>query len=263
MNAIERIALIGQIIYLAILLTGSIFLAIYGSYEILAYGTILSLVSLVLIAPKTISERAKIVKEKIMHLKELIAIEDIIPLDPITALRPVRFRLKIKNPLKTFGLRLRFRSYDYINPSSLDLFIAPGEKTEKEIIIVPSGSGRREFSVAIAPLFDENNNLIPSHEADDVEDQKFAYVADEPVAGGLSSKQRSILNSIIRFALFFSASGLVYLSILQLSGLETLLFILTQVMPLVMILQVPALMLLFWLEKRLPEKPSFIFEEEE
>jgi len=70
------------------------------------------------------------------------------------------------------------------------------------------------------------------------------------------------LNSIIRFAIFFSASGLVYLSILKISGMEALIYVLTEIIPFILILQVPALMVLFFLEKRLPEKPSFIFEEE-
>ncbi len=262
MSILKRLAEIGILGYLLTLIIGAAYYFTYNDYLILGYMAYVSIGLLFLIAPYAISEKVEIIAEKIIKSREIIAIEDIVPLDNLEALKPARFRLKIRNPLKTYGVRLRFRSYDYINPSSLDLFLAPGETTEQDIIIVPAGTGRREFSVAIAPLFDENNNLIPSHEADDVAIQKFAYEAEEPAVGVLSSRERSILSSIIRFAIFFSASGLVYLSILKVSGMETLIFILTQVIPLVLILQVPALMLLFYLDRKLPEKPSFIFEEE-
>jgi len=258
----EKIAEFSQIAFIILLAIGAITYTATNSYIVLGYASIITLVIAMLIAPYTIHERVKIIAKKLEEIKEVIAIENIIPLSNLEALKPARFRLVIKNPLKTFGLRLRFRSYDYVNPSSLDLLIGPGEKTEKEIIIVPSGSGRREFSVAIAPLYDENKRLIPDHEADDIAIQKFAFEADEPTIGILSSKQRSILNSIIRFAIFFSASGLVYLSILKISGMEALIYVLTEIIPFILILQVPALMVLFFLEKRLPEKPSFIFEEE-
>ncbi len=261
MSMLRIIGEIGLLSYLALLVIGSAYYFLYSDYLVLGYVAFISVALALLIIPYTVSEKVRVIKEKILKSKKIIAVEDIVPLGNIEALKPTRFRLKIRNPLKTYGVRLRFRSYDYINPSSLDLLIGPGETTEKDIIIVPSGTGRREFSVAIAPLFDENNRLIPSYEADDIAIQEFAYEAEEPAVGILSSRERSILSSIIRFAVFFSASGLVYLSILKISGMEALIFVLTKVIPLVLILQVPALMLLFYLSKKLPEKPSFVFEE--
>ena len=262
MLPIKRLAELGLILYILLLLIEIIWYALYGLSIWFGYLSFLAIISLLLIAPYSISEKTKIIAEKILKPKEMIAIEDIIPLGPIETLKPVRFQLRIRNPLKTYGIRLRFRSYDYVNPSSLDLLLAPGETATEEIVIVPSGPGRREFSVAIAPLYDENNNLIPSHEADDIAIQKFAYEAEEPAMGILSSRERGLLSSLIRFALFFSASSLVYLSILKISGLEVLVFVLTEVIPVLLILQVPALMILFYLDKKLPRKPSFVFEEE-
>ena len=269
MNQLKKlpplIFLIGVSLYLLVLFLGSIMVAI-GSNE-LAYWTIGMLsvgifgLSLVLL-PIFMDWKLEEISEKISKIMKSIAVEDITPIGPVVAMRPAILRLKIRNPLKTYGLRLRFRSYDYINPSSMDLLLEPGETTVRDIIIVPSGSGKREFSVTIAPLYDENNRYIPEHEADDVALQKFSIDVEEAVAGGLSSRERSIISGLIKFAAFFSASGLVYLSILKFSGMESLVFVLTQVVPIVTILQVPVLMLIFYLDKKLPEKPTFVFEEE-
>ncbi|MGQ4891589.1 MAG: hypothetical protein ACP6IP_03770 [Candidatus Njordarchaeia archaeon] len=254
------------IIFLAIAIiwtTYSLVAGVKSAYVLIGYASILLFALSLLIAPRFMEMKLEEIERQILKVQESIAIEDIIPIGNIVALKPARLKLKIKNPLETFGLRLRFRSYDYINPSSLELLLEPGERTEKEVIMVPSGSGRREFSVSIAKLYDENNKLIPEDEADDLALQKFALNVEEPVAGGLSSRERSILSGLIKFAAFFSASGLVYLSILKVSGMESLMFVLTQVVPLITLLQVPVLMLMFYLDKKLPEKPTFIFEEEE
>ncbi len=222
----------------------------------------LSVIVGLILAPNLIKEKLEIIGEKVLRIKETVAVEDLIPFGSLVAMKPTRLKLRIKNPLDTFGLRLRFRSYDYINPSTLSLLLEPGEKTETEVIMVPSGGGKREFSISIAPLYNEEDKLIPDHEADDVALQKFFVEVEEPVVGGLSSRERSIISGLIKFAAFFSASGLVYLSILRISGLESLIFVLTQVLPVVVILQVPVLMLMFYLEGKLPEKPTFVFEEE-
>lgn len=255
--------------FLAILFISGVIWLIYGTLGALkdayvAIGVIsIFLFALALvISPKFMEMKLEEIKEQILKVQESIAVEDIIPIGTIVALKPARLKLKIKNPLKTYGLRLRFRSYDYINPSSLELLLEPGERAEKEVIIVPSGSGRREFSISIAKLYDENNRLIPEDEADDIALQKFVLDVEEAVAGGLSSRERGILSGLIKFAAFFSASGLVYLSILKVSGMESLMFVLTQVVPLITLLQVPVLMLMFYLDKKLPEKPTFVFEEE-
>jgi len=231
-----------------------------GNYYVFGLLSFIALFIVLLFSFITLKEEEVVAKEvkKGKH-GEIIAVEEIVPTSEIIALKPSVLLLKIKNPLKTYGLRLRFRTYDYVNPKILEIPIAPGETTTEDVIIIPTGAGEREFSISIAPLFDENGKYIPPHEADDIEDQDFKFEAEEYIAGGLSHKQRSLLSTLIRFALFFSASGLVYLSILRFSGLEALIFVLTEVMPILMLYQVPALMLAFWLDKKLPEKPTFVF----
>ncbi len=201
-------------------------------------------------------------EEKMSFEKRIGPILDVEPTSRFEALKPTQVRFRIKNILDTFGIRIRFRSVDYINPQTLDLVIPPGGEVVEDVIIIPLGSGRREFAVAYAKLYDEDGYLIPSEAADDIDQQKFAYYAQERTLG-LSSRQKSILSALIKFAVFLSASGIIYLSILRLKGLETFLFIITKVVPIITILQVPALMLLFYLNRQLPEKPTFVFEEGE
>lgn len=239
-----------------------------GSNPQLGYtiGGLLSIIMLILgfsLLPVFMSKKAQLVERKVRRVLEKVAITDITPLGPLRDMKPVTLRLKVRNPLDTFGVRLRFRSFDYFNPTNLHLPLAPGEEESVDVVFIPTGSGEREFSVAIAPLYNEDNLLIPEDEADDVDVQEFSIEVEETVAGGLSSRERSILSGLIKFATFLSASGLIYFSILRVSGLEALIFVLTQVVPIITVLQVPALMLYFYLEGKLPEKPSFKFEESE
>jgi len=254
---------------LSILVIVSLIIPIIAQIDpILGYtiGGIISILMLLYglsLLPFFMSKKVKLIEKRIKKILEKIAIREIIPLGPVREMKPVTLRLKVRNPLDTFGVRLRFRGFDYFNPSNLHLHLAPGEEDIIDVVFIPTGSGEREFSVAIAPLYDKDNLLIPEDEADDVNVQEFTIDVEESVAGGLSSRQRSILSGLLKFATFLSASGLIYFSILRVSGLEALIFVLTQVVPIITILQVPALMLYFYLEGKLPEKPSFKFEEGE
>lgn len=243
-----------------ILICMAISLALYFVAPI--YGGLSVLVTGILVIIKAIKkgkitlEESKLVGEKILS-----PVIDVKPYAEFQVLKPTRVRFKIKNILDTFGIRIRFKSVDYVNPTSLDLVIPPNKSSDEDIIFIPLGAGKREFSISYARLYDKNGHLIPSEIADDLGQQKFQFFAQE-AALGLSSRQKSILSSIVKISAFLSASGLIYLSILQLSGASFLIFILTKVVPLLTILQVPVLMLMFYLDRKLPEKPTFIFEGE-
>jgi len=238
-------------------------LAAILTLAVLGYFDLAGILALILLSISLIiSIKRKIIEERqIMLLREegeKTILGVVAPRAP-RALEPVPLRLKIRNPLNTKGLRVRFHSIDYINPSDLELTIDPGEETDVEVILVPFGSGKREFSITVAPLYDENGNLIPNEIADDISIQQFAYDAEENILG-LSSKQRSLLSSLIRFALTFSAINILAFSYLSTLGLGSILEILSRVVPPLLILQVPVLMLLFYLDGKLPKKPKYVFE---
>lgn len=249
-------------IFLVLLGIGMFGLIVFRSFQMFGVMGFVSLVIILYFSYVTLREEAAVAGFEKVSYRELIAVEDIVAKSEPAAFKPTVLLLKIKNPLKTFGLRLRFRTYDYVNPKVLEVPIPPGGEVEEDVVLIPTGAGKRELSITIAPLFDEDGRYIPPNEADDLDDQKFVFEAEESALGGLSYRQRSLLSSLIRFALFFSASGIVYLSILRFSGLAGLIFVLTEVVPILMLYQVPVLMLAFYLDRKLPEKPTFVFEEE-
>ena len=184
---------------------------------------------------------------------KLSGIVSAVPLEPFVMNSSTKVHLTLKNISDTPGLRVRFHSEDYLNPSSIDVDIPPGSEKMVSINIVPQEKGSRDCVVEFAPLYDKNGDLIPGDAADPIVVNKFSYNAREALAGGLTSTQRSLLSNIAKIAsMALVVASIILVSIPGLRDILTSEFI-TQFICVVLILQLPILGFYFFITNRLPE----------
>lgn len=193
-------------------------------------------------------------QEKQNGTKILTGIINAVPLEPFVMNSSTKVHLTVKNISKTPGLRLRFHSEDYLNPTSIDLDIPPDSEKMVSINIVPLDKGTRECLVEFAPLYDEAGKLISSQAADPIVINKFSYNAREALAGGLTSSQRSILSNIAKLAsLALVLGGLIFVTVPDLRNLFNDAELITTIICVVLILQLPIVGLYFFLSNKMPQ----------
>ncbi|MFW9923801.1 MAG: hypothetical protein ACFFDW_11000 [Candidatus Thorarchaeota archaeon] len=176
-----------------------------------------------------------------------------VPLEPFVMNSSTKVHLTLKNISDTPGLRVRFHSEDYMNPSSIDIDIPPDSEKLVSINIVPLGKGERDCLVELAPLYDKAGELIPSDAADPIVVNKFSFNAREALAGGLTSSQRSFLSNIAKIAsMALVVAGILLVTIPGLRDIISNEFI-TAFICVILILQLPILGIYFFLTNRLPE----------
>lgn len=176
-----------------------------------------------------------------------------IPVKPFVVNSSTKVHLTLKNISDTPGLRVRFHSEDYLNPSSIDIDIPPNSEKMVSISIVPLGKGSRECLVEFAQLYDEAGDLVPKEAADPIIVNKFSYKAREALAGGLTSSQRGFLSNIAKIAsMALVVASILLVSIPDLRGIITDEFV-TAFICVILILQLPILGVYFFLSNRLPE----------
>lgn len=194
-------------------------------------------------------------EEEEMTQEEHIPLSGIIsavPLEPFVVNSSTKVHLTIKNISPAPGIRVRFHSEDYLNPRSIDIDIPPDTTKLVSINIVPLEKGDRECLVEFAPLYDEQGRLIPGDAADPIVVNKFAFKAREPLVGGLTSNQRSILSNIIKAASMALILGGVLVVVIP--GLRQYLSreFITSFVCVILIMQLPILGLYFFLMNKLP-----------
>ncbi|MHA1156454.1 MAG: hypothetical protein ACTSQK_10135 [Candidatus Heimdallarchaeota archaeon] len=176
-----------------------------------------------------------------------------VPLEPFVMNSSTKVHLTLKNISNSPGLRVRFHSEDYLNPSSIDIDIPPKSEKMVSISVVPLEKGSRECLVEFAPLYNEDGDLIPKEAADPIIVNKFSYKAREALAGGLTSSQRSFLSNIAKIAsMALVVASILLVSIPDLRGIITEEFV-TAFVCVILILQLPILGVYFFLSNRLPE----------
>ena len=185
--------------------------------------------------------------------QELSGIVSAVPLEPFVMNSSTKVHLTLRNISDAPGLRVRFRSEDYLNPSSIDIDVPPQSEKMVSISIVPLEKGSRECLVEFAPLYDLNGDLIPKEAADPIVVNKFSYNAREALAGGLTSSQRSILSNIAKIAsMAIVVASILLVTIPDLRNFLTEEFV-TAFVSVILILQLPILGIYFFLSNRLPE----------
>ncbi|MBD3191872.1 MAG: hypothetical protein GF308_14590 [Candidatus Heimdallarchaeota archaeon] len=175
-----------------------------------------------------------------------------VPLEPFVVNSSTKVHLTIKNISSAPGIRVRFHSEDYLNPRSIDIDIPPATTKLVSINVVPLEKGDRECLVEFAPLYDEEGRLIPGDAADPIVVNKFAFKAREPLVGGLTSNQRSILSNIVKAAsMALLIGGVLVVVIPDLRQYLSRNFI-TSFVCVILIMQLPILGIYFFLMNKLP-----------
>jgi hypothetical protein len=176
-----------------------------------------------------------------------------VPLEPFVMNSSTKVHLTIKNISECPGIRVRFRSEDYINPTSIDIDIPPGTDKLVSINLVPLEKGERDCLVEFAPLYDADGSLIPGDAADPIVVNKFSYQAREPLTGGLTSQQRALLSNILKVASAALVFGGVLVAVIP--DLRSILSdeFITAFLCVILIMQLPILGLYFLLTNRLPQ----------
>ena len=183
----------------------------------------------------------------------LTGIVNAIPLEPFVTNSSTKVHLTLRNISKTPGLRVRFHTEDYLNPTSIDIDIPPGTEKLVSLNIVPLSKGTRECMVEFAPLYDESGQLIPSDAADPIVVNRFSYKAREALTGGLTSTQRRLLSDILKIAsMALVVAGLLAVTIPGLKDLISEEFV-TSFLCVILILQLPILGFYFFLTNRMPQ----------
>ncbi|NHJ48777.1 MAG: hypothetical protein FK733_13415 [Asgard group archaeon] len=182
-----------------------------------------------------------------------------VPLEPFVVNSSTKVHLTLKNISETPGLRVRFHTEDYLNPTSIDIDVPPGSEKLVSISVVPLAKGTRECLVEFAPLYDKSGDLIPGKAADPIVVNRFSYKAREALTGGLTSTQRKLLSNIVKIAvLSLTVVGVLLAAIpgiINKPWLNNLLTgdFITAFLCVVLILQIPILGIYFFIMNRMPQ----------
>jgi hypothetical protein len=189
----------------------------------------------------------------------LSGIINAVPFEPFVVNSSTKVHLTLRNISETPGLRVRFHTEDYVNPTSIDVDIPPGSEKLVAVNVVPLAKGERECLVEFAPLYDKNGNLIPGKAADPIVVNRFSYKARDALTGGLTSTQRRVLSDILKIA----SLTLVFAGILiaAVPGLQNVTWLqdllngefITAFLCVILILQIPILGIYFYLMNRMPQ----------
>ncbi len=105
--------------------------------------------------------------------------------------------LTIKNPMDRHGVRIEFVSEDVVSPTLLEVNLPPNKEVKKNVIIVPSGIGKRSVLCLAYPLFDENGQLMSRKEAEPYSHQRIDFSVVPRSQFGLTIEQQARLKKLL------------------------------------------------------------------
>ena len=156
---------------------------------------------------------------------------------------PNEVTITVQNSILDHGMRVVFKSSNYISPEIIELKATKGQQATFKISITPLEAGVQNMLFAIYPLYTKSNKFIEFQAAEMIQYQMVSYSVLETTVLGMTNDQFEFLKNVGGLGSILVGA---ILTVNQFVGIDNLILRFRNSLPIIILLQLPLIYFYFF-----------------
>ncbi len=155
--------------------------------------------------------------------------------------------VKVRNTLRKHGIRVVFKSSDFISPEIVELKLNKGQEAIFKIAVTPLEAGVQNMLFAIYPLFTRDGKYIDFQETEVIHFQTVRYSVLDTTVLGMTNDQFEFLKNVGGLGTILVGA---ILTMNRFVGIDDLILKFRSSLPVIIVLQLPLIYLYFYFSNK-------------
>ncbi len=174
-------------------------------------------------------------------------LQSFIPARPFKMGETNEVTVSVRNTLRKDGIRVVFKSSDFISPEVVELKLGKGQEATFKIAVTPLEAGVQNMLFAVYPLFNKDGKYIDFHETEVIHFQTVRYNVLETTVLGMTNDQFEFLKNLAGLGTILVGA---ILTMNQFVGIDDLILKFRDSLPVIIVLQIPLIYLYFYFSNK-------------